>query len=222
VARAFHDWDNTHGLLVDQGGTIFGDGHIADGVTRVLALAGVRAGTDDVEVAFGLGASGSSLSGQALYQAVRDATGAGDDAFGAETCVPRLSPDNGRQNWQAEDVETLWASPIVGSTGPTVGEALVAMLEPEGQFIRQLDGLGQGLAGAHGVFAVPVLGPMLSEQCCHAYRVGFVGPLARDPQPVILALVNGVSDRSLPVTPVDDEQSDEDRDGARDPRVTPS
>jgi hypothetical protein len=62
-----------------------------------------------------------------------------------------------------------------------VGEALVAMLEPDGQFIRQLEGLGQGLAGEHGVFAVPILGGWLSEKCCQAYHDGFLQPLANDP-----------------------------------------
>ncbi len=189
VARAFHDWDNTQGLVVDGGNVVFGDGYVHEGVTRDLALAGVRAGNDDVEVAFGVGAAGSRLSGDALYEAVREATGAAGSAFLAETRIPRLSPDNPEQNWYAKDVETLWESPLVGSTGATVGQAVVTMLEPDGQFIRQLEGLGQGLAGAHGVFALPILGPWLSDTCCQAYHQGFVEPLAHNPQPVVLSLV---------------------------------
>ena len=195
VARVFHDWDNDHGLAVD-GGIVFGDGRLDDGATKELALAGVRAGIDDIEVAFRLGSTGSCLSGQALYRTVRDATGANDDRFLAETMVPRLSPATPAQNWLADDVETLWGSPIVGATGTTVGEALVAMLEPGGQFIRQVEGLGQGLAGDHGVFAVPVIGAWLSDTCCHAYHRGFVEPLAHDPKPVVLALLE--DDRRLP------------------------
>lgn len=191
VARAFHDWDNVHGLEVDGGGVVFGDGRIDEGVTFELALAAVRAGNDDVEVAFELGRSGRSLGGHRLYRAVREATGAAGEAFVAETRVPLVSPDNPRQNWRAGNVDTLWESPVVGTTGTTVGEALVAMLEPDGQFIRQLDGLGQGLAGAHGIFAVPMLGAWLSDKCCQAYHGGFVEPLAADPQSVIMALVNG-------------------------------
>jgi hypothetical protein len=120
---------------------------------------------------------------------VREATGAGGDAFLAETRIPRLSPANPGQNWEANDAETLWESPMVGSTGTTVGQALVAMLEPGELFIRQLDRLGQGLSGEHGVFAVPILGGWLSEKCCQAYHGGFVESLAHDPQRVILALV---------------------------------
>jgi hypothetical protein len=191
VARAFHDWDNTHGLEIDGGGVVFGDGQLHEGVTRRLALAGVRAGNDDIEVAFGLGESGRDLSGEALYGTVREATGASGDDFLAETRVPRPSPDNPGQNWEARDAESLWESPVVGGKGTTVGEALVAMLEPGGQFIRQVDGLGQGLSGGHGVFAVPLLGGWLSEKCCHAYHAGFVEPLAQDPKPVLLALVKG-------------------------------
>jgi hypothetical protein len=191
VARAFHDWDNIHGLVVDGGGVIFGDGHVDKGVTTDLALAGVRAGIDDVEVAFGLGASGSALSGEGLYKTVREATGTGGEAFLAETRIPRLSPANPGQNWEANDAETLWESPMVGSTGTTVGEVLVAMLEPGGLFMRQLDSLGQGLSGEHGVFALPVLGGWLSEKCRQAFHDGFIESLAHDPQRVILALVQG-------------------------------
>ncbi|MGH3888439.1 MAG: hypothetical protein ACRDSZ_18065, partial [Pseudonocardiaceae bacterium] len=172
-------------------GVVFGDGHLDEGVTKDLAVAGVRAGIDDVEVAFGLGASGSALGGQALYERVREATGAGGEAFLAETRIPRLAPANPGQNWEATDAETLWESPMVGSTGATVGEALVAMLEPGELFMRQLDSLGQGLSGERGVFAVPILGGWLSEKCCQAYHGGFVEPLAHDPQRVILALVQG-------------------------------
>ncbi|MFZ0875079.1 MAG: hypothetical protein WAN20_11235, partial [Pseudonocardiaceae bacterium] len=183
--------DNSHGLAVDGGGIVFGDGHVDEGVTRDLALAGVRAGVDDVEVAFGLGTSGSAVSGEALYERVREATGAGGGAFLAETRIPRLSPANPGQNWEANDAETLWESPMVGSTGTTVGEALVAMLEPGELFMRQLDGLGQGLSGERGVFAVPMLGRWLSEIGGQAYHCGFVESLAHDPQRVILALVQG-------------------------------
>ena len=196
VARCFHDWDNLHGLSLEGGGRIFGDGRIDDGVTRELALAASRAGIDDIEAAFALGRSGRSHQGRSLYEAVRQATGASTGAFLAETRIPRPSDSNPAQNWRAGDVETLWDCPIVGATGITVGQALVAMLEPGGQFIRQLDGLGQGLTGRRGVFAVPVLGEWLSAKCCHAYRTGFVEPLAHDPKPVVLDLVHG--DRSLP------------------------
>ena len=189
VARAFHDWDNTHGLEVDGGGVLFGDGQIERGETKELALAAVRAGNDDVDVAFGLGASGTGLSGPSLYRRVREATGAGGDAFRAEERVPRLSPENPGQNWRASDVETLWESPMVGASGATVGDALVAMLEPGEQFIRQVEALGQGLAGGHGVFAVPLLGGWLSEKCCQAYHGGFVEPLATDPQRSLFSLV---------------------------------
>ena len=191
VARAFHDWDNTHGLVLEGGGVVFGDGHIEEGETRGLALAAVRAGNDDIDVAFRLGGAGSRLSGEPLYRSVREATGAGDDRFVAETRAPQVSSANPCQNWQASDVEGLWASPMVGGHGTTVGEALVAMLEPGGQFIRQVDSLGQGLSGDHGVLAIPVLGAWLSDKCCHAFHGGFVEALAHDPKAVVVALANG-------------------------------
>lgn len=189
VARCFHDWDNAHGLAVEVGGVVFGDGHIDKGATKDLALAGVRAGNDDISIASEMGASGSGRTGEALYRAVQEATGTDGDVFRAERKVPRVSAANPAQNWQARDAESLWGSPIVGTRGTTVGEALIAMLEPGGQFIRQLDMLGRGLSGAHGIFAVPFLGSWLSDKCCQAYHDGFVKPLAHDPGAALLALV---------------------------------
>ena len=191
VARCFHDWDNIHGLEVDGGGVVFGDGHIDEGATTELALAAARAGNDDIEVAFALGASGRGGRGEALYAAVREATGASGDAFPAEARIPRASAANPTQNWKTTDVDSLWESPIVGTRGTTVGEALVAMLDPGEQFIRQLEGLGQGLSGARGLFALPLLGGWLAGKCCQAYHDGFVAPLASDPQSVLLDVVHG-------------------------------
>lgn len=191
VARAFHDWDNIHGLRVDGGGVIFGDGHVGEGVTHDLALAAVAAGIDDIEVAFDLGAAGSKLVGQGLYARVREVTGATADAFLAEEKIPRLSRDHPPQNWWATNVESLWESAMIGTTGTTVGQALVEMMEPGGEFIRQVESLGQGLAGGQGVFAVPGLGRWLTNKCCQAYHSGFVLPLADDPRQVVMDLVAG-------------------------------
>lgn len=190
VARAFHDWDNSHGLAVD-GGVVFGDGHVDEGVTRELALAAVRAGVDDVALAFELGRSGHPAPGTSLYQEVRRATGLAGPAFRAEERMPRLTEVNEAQNWYAPDAETLWAAPMVGRTGPTVGDAIEEMLRPDGEFIRQLEGLGDGLAGSHGILAAPVVGPWLVRHCCHAYRRGFVEPLSRNPAAAVRDLVDG-------------------------------
>ena len=198
VARCFHDWDNAHGLVVEGGGVVFGDGHVDEGATNDLAAAAVRAGIDDVEASYQLGARGAGVDRERLYEAVREATGARGRTFRAETMIPRASPENPGQNWLASDVESLWDTPMLGSSGPTVGQALVAMLEPDAQFIRQLDGLGQGLSGGHGPFAVPLLGRWLTGKCCQAFHEGFVEPLAHDPQPVLLALVHGDEGPSHP------------------------
>jgi hypothetical protein len=190
LARLFHDWDNSHGLAIDSGGVVFGDGHVHQGDTRKLTLAAVRAGIDDIEVAFALGAAGPRVTGEALYQAVRTATGAPADTFVAETKIPRPSVANPAQNWRATDIETLWETPIVGSSGTTVGEALADMLQPDGYFIRQLDCLGQGLVEAYGLLAVPILGDWLAHKGCQAYHRGFVDPLAAQPRQLILAIVH--------------------------------
>ena len=193
VARAFHDWDNSHGLQV-EGGVVFGDGSVDAGLTMDLAVAAVRAGVDDVEVAYSLGAAGRSAPGRRLYNEVRLVTGAPGERFRAERWIPSVLGTNPAQNWWAPDVESLWTSPMVGGSGPTVGDAITEMLAPDGEFIRQLEGLGEGLAGSHGLLATPVLGPWLAGHCCHAYHEGFVEPLARDPGRVVMALVEGQGD----------------------------
>jgi hypothetical protein len=87
-------------------------------------------------------------------------------------------------------METLWDTPIVGSTATTVGEALADMLDPDGYFIRQLDCLGQGLVEAYGLLAVPILGDWLAHKGCQAYHRGFVDALAAQPKQVILSVIH--------------------------------
>jgi hypothetical protein len=198
LARLFHDWDNSHGLAVDCGGVVFGDGHVQHGETRELALAAVRAGIDDVEAAFELGASRGRLTGEPLYRAVRAATGARDGVFLAEAMIPRPSAANPPQNWRASNIERLWETPIVGAAGTAVGEALADMMRPDGYFIRQLDCLGQGLVEAYGLLAVPVLGNRLAHKACQAYQRGFVEPLAAQPRRVILSLLGADAEDEPP------------------------
>jgi hypothetical protein len=190
LARLFHDWDNVHGLAVAGGGVVFGDGHVHEGATRDLALAASRAGIDDVEAAFELGAAGSRFTGDPLYDAVRTATGGARGTFTAEAKIPRVATCNAPQNWRATDVQTLWETPIVGSSGTTVGDALTEMMAPDGYFIRQLDRLGQALVDAHGLLAVPLLGDWLVRKGAHAYNRGFVAPLAAEPRQKILSVIH--------------------------------
>lgn len=190
LARLFHDWDNTHGLTIDGGAVVFGDGHVHEGATRRLAVAAARSGIDDIEVAFELGAAGSRLTSEPLYRAVRAATGANDRLFRPESMIPRTSALNPAQNWRAPDLESLWDGPIVGHSGTTVGKALTEMMEPDGLFIRQLDRLGQSLVDARGLLAVPLLGDWLARNGAQAYHRGFVERLATYPRQAILSVVH--------------------------------
>lgn len=196
LAKVFHDWDNTHGLALDGGGRLFGDGCLDQGVTRELALAAVRAGIDDVEVAFALGASGRSTTVEGLFGAVREATGAPADRFLAETKFPRLSPDNPAQNWQARDVEALWESPIVGSSGATVGQAVAEALELHGELPRRLDCLGHDVGAFLPLPDIPGLRKWFARTACNAYRRGFIEDLASDPKGAVLACVGDLNGES--------------------------
>lgn len=190
LARVYHDWDNSHGLILDQGGILFGDGLFEDGVGKELAVAAVRSGIDDVEVAYRLGASGSCLRGEALYRAVRSATGAPDDVFRPETRIPIPSADNPPQNWRAADVEALWSSPIVGTTGTTVGMAVEETLRVGEEVSRRLACLGPGVFEVPGLLGVTPVRRWAARKASQAYHQGFVQGLARDPRAAVLAIVD--------------------------------
>jgi hypothetical protein len=189
LARVFHDWDNTHGLLVESGGILFGDGLLEQGVGRKLVVAAARAGIDDIEVAYRLGASGSRLDGAALYQAVRSATGALGAAFIPETLIPIPSAANPPQNWWAPDIDTLWDCPIVGTKGTTVGMAVEQTLCPGTEVFRRLDGLGPGVFEVPGLSPLPPLRRWVARKAGQAYHQGFIRGLAQDPKAVTLAIV---------------------------------
>ncbi|MGH3979194.1 MAG: hypothetical protein ACRDRZ_09375 [Pseudonocardiaceae bacterium] len=205
LARVFHDWDNSHGLTLEGGGVLFGDGLLEEGVGKDLAVAAARSGIDDVEVAYQLGVSGSRLRGEALYRAVRSATGAPHDAFGPETRIPTPSADNPPQNWWATDAETLWNSPIVGATGTTVGTAVEETLRVGAEVSRRLDCLGPGVFEVPGLLGVPALRRWAARKACQAYHHGFVQGLAKDPRAAVLAIVyDGAGSCTGPSQTVDD------------------
>lgn len=189
LAKVFHDWDNSHGLELEGGGLVFGDGCLEQGRTRELALAAARAGVDDIEVAFDLGRSGPELSGEQLYMAVRSATGADAELFVAETSIPTPSRDNPAQNWRAVDFESLWETPIVGSAGTTVGEAVCEALRPGEELPRRLAGLGDSLADSIGLAALPFIRKRLGDRAGDAYQRGFIAKLEHDPKEAVLAVI---------------------------------
>ena len=213
LAKVFHDWDNVHGLRLEGGGVVFGDGSLEQGLTRELAIRAVRAGVDDVEVAFDLGAGrlrsrgiggdrrsgpagrGVLATGPILYRAVRAATGAPDGAFLAEASVPRPSPGNPPQNWRASDLDELWSAPIVGSRGTTVGAAVNAALEAGEELPRRLESLGRGMADSLGLPPVPGLRRWMGSKVARAYHLGFVEKLAADPKGAVSAAVGELQHR---------------------------
>lgn len=194
LAKVFHDWDNGHGLVLDDGGVLFGDGCLDRGVTKDRAQSACRVGADDIAVAHGLGSTGRHLSGEALFAAVRQARRTDGEAFGAESRIPWPSDENPPQNWQAPDLDSLRESPIVGSTGPTVGEAVSRVLEEGEELPSRLERLGQGIAGTLDVPPVPGLREWLSGKASQADRQGFLYHLVSDPRACVLEIVGGRED----------------------------
>ena len=173
---------------------VFGDGCLQQGVTRELAVAAVRAGVADVEVAFSLGTRGTAVNRTQLYRAVREATGAPADAFLAETMIPRQSSDSPPQNWRASDLDELWSLPIVGSSRTTVGAAVAEALEAGQELPRRLECLGHGIADTLDLPAIPGLRRWMGGKACQAYRRGFVEGLATNPKEAVSACVGVLHD----------------------------
>jgi hypothetical protein len=192
LARVFHDWDNSHGLILDGGGALFGDGCLEHGVGKDLAVAAARAGIDDVEVAYRLGASGSQLRRAALYRAVQAVTGAPEGTFRPECLIPVPSidtADNPPQNWQATDAEALWSSPIVGTSGTTVGMVVDEMLRPGAELTRRLDWPGTAACTAPGLRRGPAWRRWAAHQTRQAYQHGFIRGLTQDPTATVLDII---------------------------------
>ena len=91
LSVAVHNYDNVNGVNVESEGKeyqIFGDGHLAEGDTRALALQSVKVGLQEIQQAYAHGKAGL---------APRDAIAAvvgQDKLFGAERMVPKALPDN--------------------------------------------------------------------------------------------------------------------------------
>lgn len=189
LAKVFHDWDNVHGVAIEGGGTVFGDGCLERGATRRLAVAAARAGIDDVEVAHRLGTSGAELAAEQLFRAVREATGATGRRYRAELWVPRLAAGIAPQNWQAGDIESLWEAPIVGSSGATVGQAVSEALEPGGELANRLEGLGRGLSTGLAVPGPAAARHWLGRRAGQAYHDGFLRGLMGDPRRSVMEVL---------------------------------
>lgn len=182
LAKVFHDWDNEHGVAVEGGGFLFGDGCLDQGMTRPLALSAARAGIDDVEVAYRLGSKDGDLAGEALFAAVREATGAEGDRFAAEHRLARPARENPPLNWRAPDLETLWEAPVAGGSGTTVGRAVSEALQPGGELANRLGGLGSGLGSGLSIPGPPPVREWLGRRAGDAYREGFLKQLMADPR----------------------------------------
>lgn len=191
LAKVFHDWDNAQGLTLEGGGVLFGDGCLDQGDTRRLAVAACRAGIDDVEAAHRLGAVGRAIAGEPLYAAVREATGARDPGFAADARIPRPSDANPAQNWRATDVDQLWDTPIVGSTGPTVGDAVSRALEGGEELPSRLERLNHGITNSLRLPPVPGLREWLGTKATDAYQRGFMARLLSDPRAWVAEVVAG-------------------------------
>lgn len=199
LSKVFHDYDNENGLAV-AGGRIYGDDHLDDknpqNITRQLAQQAIQAGNTDVQEAFNLGQGGQAgLSQAALGQAVRQANAVSGSSYRSETLIPKPDATNPPQNWQAASFEELWSKPVAGSSGATVGQKIIELLQPGAEMRKTLDDLATKFPKTQYAGA-------LTPQS--AYLEGFVEPLARDPKTGVLGIINWVPNYGLREVDQDD------------------
>ena len=184
VTKMFHDYDNMVGLDIGGGRRVFGD-HLlrlqrGDNVTAELAVEAIRAGNDDVSQAFALGQSGTTVAGEALFAAVRQATGATDARYRAETMMPDVASTERAQNWSAPNFETLWDQPMEVGGSYKVADMAAFEMKPGSELFKQL----QDLEAEFKKSAELGLDPG------EAYRKGFLIPMANDPLKGLLETIH--------------------------------
>ncbi len=168
LARMFHDWDNSHGLIL-QGRW--------KPLRRQPPRGGRRRGIDDIEIAYRLGASGSRLHGQALYRTVRSATA---------PPITHSSPKPSSQLPQATTLHRTGEQRLRKHCGASLSSAPSA---------QPWHGSRGDAALRPGVFELPGLLGIASSRrwgACktgQAYRHGFIKGLAHDPKATVLAIV---------------------------------
>jgi hypothetical protein len=184
IVIVLHDYDNVSGVDIGGGQKIYGDDHLDNpdpqNVTRRIAVESMSAGIKDIEEAFTLGKAGGDLKDAALFDAVRAATNAPAGAYVAETKLPHPAPSVPQQNWKAADIQTIWNTHAVGTSGPTIGELITKSLrDPSATMHKKVAGLATQFdeikKGVH---------PR------RAYLAGFVKPIIDNPFKGLMGVID--------------------------------
>lgn len=205
LAKIFHDEDNERGLDIAGGGRVYGDGYLDDPAprnrTRALTEDALRDGNADVQTAYQLGAQaagGQPIPDLELYAQVRAATGTGA-RYLAETRMPAPASTEAPQNWQASSLEELWARPVIGTSGPTVGTRIVEALQPGREIRQMLEELADRFPESQDPRGVGNIYPR------RAFRDGFVAPLVASPQAGLLHILHWAPSYGLASSSRDDQ-----------------
>ena len=100
-----------------------------------------------------------------------------------ESLIPIPSASNDPQNWHAPSFEDLWSLPIVGQSGPTVGDEIISALGPQGEIRHELEDLASEFPEVESRWS----GDLRPRQ---AYREGFLQPLCANPHAGILSIIH--------------------------------
>jgi hypothetical protein len=203
LAKVFHDHDNDNGVDVQGGARVWGDGNLDNpdprNKTRALAQAAIIDGNADVQTAYrlGQGAGTQGLPDDQLFSQVRTGTQTGAKYL-AETKMPVPATTEAPQNWQAASLEELWAKPVTGTSGPTVGAKVIEELAPGHEIRQTLEDLANKFPEVDSHFT----GDLKPRQ---AFKDGFLAPLVADPRAGLLGIVNWAPNYGLASNSRDDQ-----------------
>lgn len=204
LSKVFHDHDNAQGLEVQGGGRVYGDDNLDNpdprNQTRALAQGAIRDGNADVQAAYRLGgqaAGGQVVPDEQICAQVRAATNTGN-RYLAETRMPAPAATEAPQNWSAGSLEELWARPVTGTSGPTVGAKIIEALQPGREIRNTLDELADRFPEVESRWT----GNLRPRR---AYRDGFLAPLVANPQAGLLHIINWAPNYGLASNSRDDQ-----------------
>ncbi len=203
VSLVAHDFDNENGVWVinDLGISwkLFGDGHLnnkdSDNRTAEMAELAVALGVEDIRVAAQLGASkgGHPMTAAQVLKAVRSLpmppASHQANKYGAEQVLPRLDParafENGTQNWQQPDLQTLWDARVhsAADDGETFGKKIDLSMNG-GELGKELRRMATKFPETQDVAMGFTVHPK------RAFLDGFLAPLLVDPLGGLLSILH--------------------------------
>lgn len=136
LALALHDYDNKMGLDVIADGAqaeVFGDGHLAEGDTRDLAVKAVEAGIDEVNTVYH--AAGPDTNFAKILEDLKGPTG----LYSPERQIPEAVDKKHTIDWKA-DIDTILKDPAFEVAMISVAKKMAKELRLSPDYVGLMEG----------------------------------------------------------------------------------